>query len=168
MTSDKQTRRRCRELKKAQALAECSEPGASVFTTDARSDQHVFPGCLRPTLSVKALDYVRVYYGISLLRACQLVQLSRSKRYYDVARICGRSCDYAWESWPRCCGFMSAAAFIVRRRPIVPDTEFNGPAESARRPSCLSCGLMSRSAAFQDAPGVLELGLEHGRRAVRV
>jgi hypothetical protein len=30
MTSDKKTRRRYSELKKAQVLAECSEPGASV------------------------------------------------------------------------------------------------------------------------------------------
>jgi len=38
---------------------------------------------VRPSLRVLALDYVRGHYGISLRRACQLVQVSRSTPYYE-------------------------------------------------------------------------------------
>lgn len=46
MTGDKKTRRRYTELKKAQVLAECSEPGASVGSLPApfrqRAARHEF------------------------------------------------------------------------------------------------------------------------------
>lgn len=38
---------------------------------------------VRPALRVLALDYVRGHYGISLRRACQLVQVSRSTPYSE-------------------------------------------------------------------------------------
>jgi putative transposase len=38
---------------------------------------------VRPALRVQALDYVRGHYGISLRRACHLVQVSRSTPYYE-------------------------------------------------------------------------------------
>ena len=38
---------------------------------------------VRPALRMQALDYVQGHYGISLRRACQLVQVSRSTPYYQ-------------------------------------------------------------------------------------
>lgn len=53
MTSDKKTRRRYSELKKAQVLAECSEPGASVAKVAMARRDDGLDGALRVDVPIR-------------------------------------------------------------------------------------------------------------------